>query len=865
MNNKLRAAISLITVYFLLFFIIYYDDNSFSITESLYEIESHIIGPYIDSSSIKGYLGYTNIGTLSEILKKNPFDFIKRTLLNSPLALKSIVNFEKNQLPIIYIDVPFKSLATLNKERVFAKSQGILTNKSWVKAKIIYDGIEHIIKIRLKGDLSDHWRSSIRYSLDVKLKGKSSILNQTRFAIQQPLTRQYPYSPIFSAFSKKLNFLHSKHSQVHVFFNGHDWGIMDMEERISSAYLEKQKKKDSLVVAFGKDEIYLQNVSNNSNKKINNDNYYGREKFFLDINHGKFIDNPELLSWVVHEFYNNHSKNLLTKREQTVEMLALALLWGNAHHSSPTSIQYYLNPYDLYLEPIIGDVDPPSALEKMTMEDIRFILFDFHCFCNWIDRLSLFKDAVALINSGLGKELVLLAKTTANQINRIFPSDAAYDLSILEKNINFLERFSSEELLGKIEYKNDVFIKNNEAIDIQDITILPWSDKKVSIINNTNQKLFIRNFSSDMGTSTQENIELDKSDLENVSAVTFSLEGEVNHSERISYSLDLNGKKINGVMEYPLLRRPKEALHSINNCKDNLVDSKKEILSGNIIVDKPLIYYSGLTLKKGTTIKLLNHGSILVCGTFESLGSNELPVRIIGYDGNNGILINAKNSNINILFTELSNLAAYNDDLIKLTGGLNLYNGMVTIKQLFINNSNSEDALNIIQSEINIDGINIANTISDAIDFDFINGEARSITLSNIMGDALDFSGSDIFLSHISCKDINDKCISAGEASNIRLENLNSKNSGVVIASKDGSAVFAEHVSSENAILAPALSYNKKTFYSPAKLNIHGFYSEDKRSGFEGKSTLIIDGKLLGQKYSTEEIEQEYSSGIMKK
>ena len=140
----------------------------------------------------------------------------------------------------------------------------LLKNPSEVKAEIEFQGKTYEAKVRLKGDLPDHWESIYRMSLRIDLKGGETILGLNEFNIQKPRTRLFPYDPVFQDLVRAMGNLSVKHNLVNVMVNDQNWGFMDLESHVGKEFLERSKRKESLVVRFSNEEgwYYLKRISN---------------------------------------------------------------------------------------------------------------------------------------------------------------------------------------------------------------------------------------------------------------------------------------------------------------------------------------------------------------------------------------------------------------------------------------------------------------------------------------------------------------------------------------------------------------------------------------------------------------------------
>ena len=185
-----------------------------------------------------------------------------------------------------------------------------------------------------------------------------------------------------------------------------------------------------------------------------------------------------------------------------------------------------------------------------------------------------------------------------------------------------------------------------------------------------------------------------------------------------------------------------------------------------------------------------------------------------------GIYVYNSIENSSIKNTIINNTNYTNDGLLNLTGGITFYNSQLSIKNLAINGSLAEDAINIVNSKFTIENLTINKSISDGIDLDFSNGKISNSKFNNIGGDAIDFSGSKVDIVSATINDVNDKGISVGENSNITVQNSFIQNTNVGLVSKDGSKTILKNSIIKNFNKFSVMSYYKKNFYSAPSLLI---------------------------------------------
>ena len=159
--------------------------------------------------------------------------------------------------------------------------------------------------------------------------------------------------------------------------------------------------------------------------------------------------------------------------------------------------------------------------------------------------------------------------------------------------------------------------------------------------------------------------------------------------------------------------------------------------------------------------------------------------------------------------TIISDTIALEDGLLKLTGGVTFYKSDVIFNKVVLDATKAEDALNIIHSEFKLDDITILSSISDGFDADFSQGTITNSSFDRIGGDALDFSGSKVYITNTDIKNVVDKAISVGEASKVKVERGYVDKVGVAFASKDGSEAFISGVTVGSVTLSVAMTFGE--------------------------------------------------------
>lgn len=163
------------------------------------------------------------------------------------------------------------------------------------------------------------------------------------------------------------------------------------------------------------------------------------------------------------------------------------------------------------------------------------------------------------------------------------------------------------------------------------------------------------------------------------------------------------------------------------------------------------------------------------------------------------------------------------------SGAVNIINAKADFGAVLIEDSNAEDAINFINSTYEISDLVIAGSKSDAVDFDFSSGDIDKISCFNIGNDCVDASESIVSINVLVAKDVQDKGVSAGENSIIKINEFDAKNVAVGLVSKDGSELEVGEFR-VSAVQLAISAYKKKPEYSSPSLIVKKLFSAGSQS-----------------------------------
>ena len=166
------------------------------------------------------------------------FDDIGKITKNIIISLKNIRKHK--EYDEITINTSFNNYLKIMQDRAdglsTAKNFNFLGQKTKVKGFIYYKGKKIPAKIRLKGDRADHWLSKKRFSLNIEIQGNNSLFGSKNLSITHHLSRQFPENVLIAKSLKRNGLHYYNFKTVKVKFNNENWGLMLIQEEISSDY-----------------------------------------------------------------------------------------------------------------------------------------------------------------------------------------------------------------------------------------------------------------------------------------------------------------------------------------------------------------------------------------------------------------------------------------------------------------------------------------------------------------------------------------------------------------------------------------------------------------------------------------------------
>ena len=781
------------------------------------------------------------------------------------VLIDGIFNNQNKNLQEIKLIIKFKQLNKIYEDREKAVALGINYNPRTVPCKIS-DGKKILkCKVKLKGDLEDHWNTRSRFSMRIRVQD-GYIYGLKDFSIQKPRARTFPYDQTFAKINSGIGGLSNNDQRFYkINFNNSSWGVMNIEPTVDDDFVESRGLKRFGVFRITNQDSWIYKVQNSN---LGNNHFISDPTLFF-TQRGKeikILKNKNSREIYSHVFHSINSKNTkIFDRNKMIDSFILALVWGRFHPLSHSNSYYTWNPYTQKLEPILADqASWRSINEIIKSKDIPYeygLIFKEMPITKKEYFFSLNKIKNYLKSNNPLK--------IANEIRyKYYPNDRKIKISPIEDNILYLTKNYEEvitfinqisnELNSKIKILDSEF-SGNKILNKEFLKIIHFTDGRIQIFNLLSKPIYISEIISDAESiNINKIIPGSKKTFLSKIEIQSELIGEYDGKIKVDASFqDIKKKFIN---EFSIISKS-QLQKDENNLAYKLCKFK---------TDKNICYISDkkVIIKENSELVLSKGANIIFQSSVEMNGAKDKPILITG---NGSIIILNPEKSIQISkidYVNFNELMAPSKPLMKFTGSINGYGGKFEISNSKIENGDAEDQINIVNADVKISKVNFKNAMSDALDCDYCKGKISDINFFEVGGDALDIAGSDLIVSNINVKSAQDKAVSIGENSKVHIENLSIENSGTGVAVKDGSEVFIDNVSINRLIHDSFMTYVKKPFFrNYTQLNVKNIIKINDLGGslcVRDENTFAkLEDKIC--KKSIVDVQKLYKKGRMKK
>ena len=771
-------------------------------------------------------------------------------------------SFNSNPDQVI-IDIKFKHVDRINMLLTAANTAGFITEDLKIHefpAKITLSGKKYKVKLSLTGQYLDHIESD-RNSFNVEVKDGMTIMGMSKFKLLIPNTRGYLADWVAHKMQQLEGLIVPRFDFVTVKINGESKGVFAVEESYNTDLIENNNLRDGIIFKPGLQQIKVLN----------------KKKISKDIN----LRNRVLsLRNLWQSFLNGEipPEKIFDLEKFAIDYATTDLVSG-LHSKFLLNLRYYYNPVTNLIEPISREFgfmrngyeligrQKTSLFIKALYEGSELSDNDkkFHkkLFKSLVFQKLYIKNLERISAPSYLDSFFNLVEVEMSEKERIIYKETpvySYPKRFLYENQRIINAFLHpiDQMVSGDLWTNDTkwpskfinhsflpirinYILINDSIihrPVKDEFIMPsfrnsycLKDWPISI----NKDLIISNLSFCCSVIGLEN---------SIMCYQFS---KVNDT-----SLAFNPT----TMSRSFLELSGITVDTINN--------DIRVLRGSYILNDTYFIPSAynVNIEAGVNLEFGKSGGLISQSEVHLNGTKASPIVITSSDlSNTGItVINAEGTST-FSYVEISNLSNYSSDDWNLTGSITFYNSDVVMDNCVISsNSSGDDLLNIFRSYFEINNCRFNNSFADALDADFCDGKIINTTFLNSGNDAIDISGSSLFIENVLIDKCLDKALSAGERSIIKGTNIKILNSEIAVCSKDLSGITLTNYYLENNKIG-LTAFQKKSKFGPGSLKFSDGVIKGSSVKFliESNSVCIVNDIEM---YSNEENVKDLFYGV---
>ena len=706
--------------------------------------------------------------------------------------------FDNVETEQISIDISFKNFLKLEQKRNIALEKGILesSDDDYVNAKIKYKDKTLKVKLRLKGDWTEHLLGE-KWSFRVIVSDENTLMGMKKFSLQHPRTRNYINEWIYHQTLKREGVLGLRYDFVDIILNGKSLGIYAIEEAWDKRLIENNNLREGVIVKFNDKGLWRgvqreREFSSKCEKNCFVSNYVDNSEInFYSLN--KTLETPELKK----QLYA--AKNLLSRFiegkisfsqifdiNKYAKYIAITQIFGAGHGFVWFNTRYYFNPVTSRLEPIGYDGMPGENIGFSTSIDLTNHLEELEyakIYLSTLDRLSKKKYMDRLLED-IGEEL----DKKLNIIHSNYPY-FIFDKTYLYYNQNIIRHtLNSTKTLDAYVTNvtsQTIFLElfNKHSLPLEILGIYD-GNKPIAI---PREKTYLQKKHVYRGTLTNFQI-LDNNILRGNEKleVRYNIVGLDSIGHKIIQPIEnIDDSFVNRNYIHKLPNIPEFQFLVVNEAHKTIT-----FKVGDWEIKKDMIIPSGYTLiaTEGVNLDLKQHAKIISYSPLRFKGNEESYVKVFSSDstGRGIAVLNAEKESV-LTYVIFENLSHPPRGDWALKSAVTFYESAVRINGVQFRNIRSETALNIVRSKFEISHSGFETTKSDAFSGNFSKGKIVNSYFKDIGNDAVVVLACEVILDLLKLENVGGKIFNERKKNKISASNIKISKFEVGVTNKDTS------------------------------------------------------------------------------
>ncbi|SCA56233.1 exported hypothetical protein [Candidatus Terasakiella magnetica] len=277
---------------------------------------------------------------------------------------KSTLYTERAQtadLPVYQLSIKSDDLRRIEVITRNAASEGVLLkpNKIWVPAQFVYDNKRYKAKVRVRGDLANHWNSSVK-SWRVKFNRDNLFQGKREINLIIPADKAYETEAVAYKIARKLGLLVPDAGFARLKINNIDMGLYFWSEQPGKEMLEKLQYPNGEI--FNADNVWVDTRYNAFGIESGFDSYpaYYSGNIQEGPIQGRIVKRWQELLELVRDadpLIYAQKIPLYINIDKFVKWSALSWVFGSAHAQQIDNVRWYYDTTTGRFEPILYDVN----------------------------------------------------------------------------------------------------------------------------------------------------------------------------------------------------------------------------------------------------------------------------------------------------------------------------------------------------------------------------------------------------------------------------------------------------------------------------------------------------------------------------
>ncbi|MGK0352162.1 MAG: hypothetical protein ACJAYX_002845 [Planctomycetota bacterium] len=774
------------------------------------------------------------------------------------------------EVPHLRLDVKLKHMQRILGKRREALAAGLLEtgSRDMVPGALTVGGRTVKVKLRLKGDWTDHLMGD-KWSYRIEVRGDEHVFGMRRFSIQAPETRGYQGEPVYFRALQALGVVVPRYRFVEVTLNGTRIGRMALEEHVGRELLEHSERRDSAIVQFD-ESLVFHGV----------DDY--RVAPIIVFEPGRLAKSPSLSAHrdtaraLLHGFVRGTLRpSQVFRVDELAAYLAAAELFGSHHCLRWHNLRFYFDPVYGRLGPIgydgnLHERQLPTTSVTDNEPIVRRMLADP------LVREAFQKSLSNLCGSVLDGSFIAPLRELDRRLVRELQADylmldpmrwqGLVERARLRVDTNGGDaqthrphnRVAARHVplharAWLVTGDNHLTLELANALDkAVQVTGLVWRKRRGPSRDELSCGLRGSRLPLKLapqrrhGATHVRSVQCDEPPGGQIDAFELVVETRLGNGTMRSTI---------AIPAPPVVTRPPvpsstvaEQLrqHAFLSLDPDGVTLR--VKTGDWLVDGSIIVPFGnkLSMTAGTRLQFAAHGALVAHGPVHISGEAGRPVDLGPADGIGwrGVAVLDPGVPVAWRHATVRNTTGVAFPGWQLTGGVSFIGADVILRNVTLDGSTAEDALNVVGGSFELNELRVMNTRSDAFDADFANGTVHKGEFTSIGGDAIDVSGSVVEVDGTRFDNVRDKALSIGERSSMRARGVHIGRAGTGAASKDGSLLELRDATIDAAEHFALAAYIKKPEFGVAEIRAERVRMGGSavRAVAQLGSTIVIDG-----------------------